>query len=248
VDAARPSPSSASALVLAIDGPSGSGKSSVSRAVAGRLGLRYLDTGAMYRAATLWMLRHGVDVDDASAVAAHASSPTIFIGTDPAAPAVTLDGVDVSGLIRTPPVTRAVSAVSAVPAVRRRLVAEQHAIVASGSSGSSGGIVVEGRDIGTVVAPDAAVKVFLTASPNARAQRRTAERIDPSASVQATLADLDRRDRFDSTRAASPLEQAPDAVVVDATDLSLEEVIEAVVDLVRSRIPVSWAPPAGRRS
>jgi CMP/dCMP kinase len=245
VDAARSSPSSASALVLAIDGPSGSGKSSVSRAVAGRLGLRYLDTGAMYRAATLWMLRHGVDVDDASAVAAHASSPVIFIGTDPAAPAVTLDGVDVSCLIRTPPVTRAVSAVSAVPAVRRRLVAEQQAIV---GSGGSGGIVVEGRDIGTVVAPDAAVKVFLTASPNARAQRRTAERIDPSASVQATLADLDRRDRFDSTRAASPLEQAPDAVVVDATDLSLEEVIEAVVDLVRSRIPVSWAPPAGRRS
>jgi cytidylate kinase len=240
VDAARPSPCSASALVLAIDGPSGSGKSSVSRAVAGRLGLRYLDTGAMYRAVTVWMLRHGIDVHDPAAVAAHASGPVILVGTDPAAPTVTLDGADVSRLIRSPAVTQAVSAVSAVPSVRRRLVAEQRAIV------GSGGIVVEGRDIGTVVAPDAPIKVFLTASPKARAERRTAERIDPSVSVQATLADLDRRDRFDSTRAASPLTQAPDAVVIDATDMSLDAVIDAVVDLVMSRRPLSYAPPAGR--
>ena len=242
VDAARPSRSSDSALVVAIDGPSGSGKSSVSRAVAGHLGLRYLDTGAMYRAVTLWMLRHDIDVDDPAAVAAAAGRPAISIGTDAAGPTVTLDGADVSRLIRTPPVTRAVSPVSAVPAVRRRLVAEQRAII------GAGGIVVEGRDIGTVVAPEAAVKVFLTASPNARAERRSAERVDPSASVQATLEDLDRRDTFDSTRSASPLVQAPDAVVVDATDMTLEEVVRAVVDIVRSRQPVTGAPRGGRRS
>jgi cytidylate kinase len=227
---------------VAIDGPSGSGKSSVSRAVAGELGLRYLDTGAMYRAVTLWMLRNGIDVDDPVAVAAHANDPAISVGTDAAGPSVTLDGADVSRHIRFPSVTRAVSPVSAVPAVRRRLVAEQQAVI------GAGGIVVEGRDIGTVVAPDAAVKVFLTASADARAQRRTAERIDPSATVQATLEDLDRRDRFDSTRAASPLAQAPDAVMVDATDLTLDQVVDAVVGLVRSRLAVTGTPHGGRRS
>lgn len=242
MDAPRPRSSSDSALVVAIDGPSGSGKSSVSRAVAGEFGLRYLDTGAMYRAVTLWMLKNGIDVHDPVAVAAHASNPAISIGTDAAGPSMTLDGADVSRQIRAPSVTRAVSPVSAVPAVRRRLVAEQQAVI------GAGGIVVEGRDIGTVVAPDAAVKVFLTASADARAQRRTAERIDPSATVQATLEDLDRRDRFDSTRAASPLAQAPDAVVVDATDLSLDQVVDAVVGLVRSRLAVTGTPHGGRRS
>jgi cytidylate kinase len=194
----------------------------------------------MYRAVTVWMLRRGIDVNDAVAVAAQAGGPVISVGTDPAAPTVALDGADVSRIIRSTPVTQAVSAVSAVPSVRRRLVAEQRAIV------GGGGIVVEGRDIGTVVVPDAAVKVFLTASPNARAERRTAERLDPSVSVQATLVDLDRRDKFDSARAASPLAQAPDAVVIDATDMPLDAVIDAVVDLVRSRRSLSWAPPAGQ--
>lgn len=212
----------------------------MSRGVARELGLRYLDTGAMYRAVTLWMLRHGIDVDDAAAVTAQADSPVIAVGTDAAGPSITLDGEDVGAVIRTPPVTRAVSPVSAVPAVRRRLVAEQQAII------GAGGIVVEGRDIGTVVAPEAAVKVFLTASPDARAERRSAERIDPPASVQATMEDMARRDRYDSTRAASPLAQAPDAVVVDATELSLEEVVGSVIDIVTSRRPVLGGRGRGR--
>jgi cytidylate kinase len=242
VDAARRSPSSDSALVIAVDGPSGSGKSSVSRTVARRLGLRYLDTGAMYRAVTLWMLQHEVDVNDASAVAARVYEPKIVIGTDPAEPVISIDGEDVSHLIRTPPVTLAVSPVSAVPSVRQRLVAEQQDII------GAGGIVVEGRDIGTVVAPDAAAKVFLTASAGARAERRAAERIDPEASVQTTLEDLARRDRFDSTRVASPLLQASDAVVVDATDLTLDQVVDYVLDMVRSRLPLTGAPQRGRSS
>jgi len=217
-------------LVVAIDGPSGAGKSSVARAVANRLGLRYLDTGAMYRAVTLWMLRHGVDVDDADAVAAAAAKPEMRSGTDPHTPTITLDGEDVSGHIRTRTVTNAVSAVSAVPAVRARLVALQREVIADG------GIVVEGRDIGTVVAPDARVKVYLTAAANARAERRTAELShDPQVSVGLTHGEMARRDRLDSSRVASPLARADDAVEIDTTTLALEEVSEVVLDLVRAR-------------
>lgn len=211
-------------VVVAVDGPSGAGKSSVSRGVASALSLRYLDTGSMYRALTWWMLEHGVDVRDADAVAALASKPELDVGTDPGAPAIRVDGVDVAGPIRTDRVTAAVSAVSAVPEVRARLVQLQRRAI------GDGGIVVEGRDIGTTVVPDADVKVFLTASEQARAARRAAEHSD--ADPEATRVDQARRDRLDSSRPASPLRRADDAVVVDATDLTLEAVVERVVQLV----------------
>jgi cytidylate kinase len=210
-------------LVIAMDGPSGSGKSSVSKGVARALGLRYLDTGAMYRAVTWWMLREGVPVDDTAAVAARAGEPGLSCGTDPDSPEISVDGTDVSGPIRTPEVTGAVSAVAAVPAVRERLVALQREII------GAGGIVVEGRDIGTVVAPDAPVKIYLTASPEVRAQRRSRELT--GVTVSATQADMARRDRFDSTRKADPLARAADAVEVDTTSLGLAEVITEIVHI-----------------
>jgi cytidylate kinase len=207
-----------------MDGPSGSGKSSTSRGVASRLGLRYLDTGAMFRAMTWWMLERGIDVDDAAAVAAHADEPVLVSGTDPAAPTITVDGVDVAGPIRSPEVTAAVSAVSAVPEVRARLLRDQREII------GDGGIVVEGRDIGTVVAPGAEVKVYLTADPEARAARRTAEL--SGVDVTATREDLLRRDRYDSGRATAPLAMADGAHHIDTTPFTLDEVIEQVVSLV----------------
>jgi cytidylate kinase len=211
-----------------VDGTSGSGKSSTCRAVADRLGLRYLDTGAQYRAMTWWMLRNGVPVEDADAVAARAGEPVIVSGTDPDAPAISVDGQDVSEPIRTREVTNAVSAVSAVPAVRARMVALQREIM------TDGGIVVEGRDIGTVVAPDAPVKVYLTASEEVRAARRAKDlAADPGASVTVTQAEQARRDRLDSTRKASPLAKAADAHEIDSTELGLAEVIEAVVRLAK---------------
>jgi len=218
-------------LVVAVDGPSGSGKSTVSRTVARRLGLRYLDTGAMYRAVTLWMLRNGVDVQDAEAVAALADRPQLRSGTDPGAPTIALDGEDVSGRVRTAEVTQAVSAVSAVPGVRKRLVALQQEII------GAGGIVVEGRDIGTVVAPEAPLKIYLTAASQARAQRRTAE-LDQhlEVTVSRTEAELARRDTLDSSRATSPLAKADDAVEVDTTRLTFDEVVDTVIDLVRERV------------
>nr|WP_084693193.1 (d)CMP kinase [Actinomadura atramentaria] len=213
-----------------MDGPSGSGKSSASKGVARALGLRYLDTGAMYRAITWWMLRQGVAVDDAAAVAARAGEPVLESGTDPDAPSIAVDGTDVSAPIRTREVTNAVSAVSAVPEVRARLVALQREII------GTGGIVVEGRDIGTVVAPDAPVKVYLTASEEARAQRRAKDlAADPGASVTVTRTEQARRDRLDSTRTTSPLTRAADATEIDSTELGLDEVIEAVVRLAEER-------------
>ena len=213
-------------VVVAMDGPSGSGKSSTSRGVATRLGLRYLDTGAMFRAMTWWMLQHGVDVNDPAAVAAKADAPLLISGTDPVAPTITVDGIDVAEPIRSVEVTQAVSAVSAVPEIRERLLLEQHDII------GDGGIVVEGRDIGTVVAPDAPVKVYLTADPAARAARRTAEMA--GVTVQATRADLIRRDKLDSGRATAPLAMADDAHHIDTTPYTLDEVIEKVVALVRA--------------
>jgi cytidylate kinase len=215
-------------VVVAIDGPSGSGKSSTSRGVASRLGLRYLDTGAMYRAMTWWMLRHDVPADVASAVAAHCGEPVIAAGTDPAAPTITVDGLDVAAAIRTPEVTGAVSAVSAVPQVRARLLELQRAAIQSTLDQS--GIVVEGRDIGSVVAPDADVKVYLTADAAARAERRTAEL--GGGDVAATESSLLARDRIDSTRTASPLTMAEDAVHIDTTPYTLEEVVDLIVRLV----------------
>jgi cytidylate kinase len=213
-------------VVVAMDGPSGSGKSSTSRRVAVRLGLRYLDTGAMYRAITWWMLEHRVDVEDPAAVAAQADAPVLVSGSDPLAPTITVDGIDVSAPIREQAVTSAVSAVSAVPEIRRRLLREQRDII------GDGGIVVEGRDIGTAVAPGATVKVYLTADPAARAARRSAEQAGTD--VAATQADLLRRDTIDSGRAASPLAMAVDAHHIDTTPFTLDEVVEQVVALVRA--------------
>jgi CMP/dCMP kinase len=215
-------------VVVAIDGTSGSGKSSTSRGVASRLGLRYLDTGAMYRAMTWWMLRNDVPVDDPAAVAARCGEPEIVAGTDAAAPTITVDGADVAAAIRTPEVTGAVSAVSAVPQVRARLLELQREAI--NSMVGLGGIVVEGRDIGSVVAPDADVKVYLTADASARAARRTAE--EGGSDVAATESSLLARDAFDSTRTASPLTMAEDAVHIDTTPYTLEEVIDLIVRLV----------------
>ncbi len=217
-------------VVVAMDGPSGSGKSSTSRGVAKRLGLRYLDTGAMFRAVTWWMLEHGVDVEDPRAVASHAEEPVLVSGTDPDGPTISVDGTDVAGPIRSAEVTAAVSAVSAVPEVRARLLREQREII------GEGGIVVEGRDIGTVVVPGAPVKVYLTADPEARAARRTAELTQPT-DVEATRAALLRRDRYDSGRATAPLAMADGAHHIDTTPYTLEEVVERVVALVSAIDP-----------
>ncbi|MFC0860791.1 (d)CMP kinase [Sphaerimonospora cavernae] len=218
---------SVSGLVVAMDGPSGSGKSSASRGVARALGLRYLDTGAMYRAVTWWMLDRGVDPSDQDAVTARCREPRLEISTDPDAPGISVDGTDVSGPIRTQEVTRAVSAVSAVPDVRRRLVDLQRQIIGPGD------IVVEGRDIGTVVAPDAPLKIYLTASADARALRRTAELTGTSTREQ--RAEMARRDALDSTRKTDPLAMAADAVELDTTPLDLDEVIAEVLRLVKER-------------
>jgi cytidylate kinase len=215
-------------VVVAIDGPSGSGKSSTSRGVASRLGLSYLDTGAMYRAMTWWMLRHHVPVDDAAAVAERCGEPTIRAGTDPRHPTITVNGTDVAAAIRTPEVTGAVSPVSAVPQVRARLLVLQRAAIAQALEGP--GIVVEGRDIGAVVAPDADVKVYLTADAAARAARRAAE--EGGSDLAATETSLLARDRIDSTRTASPLTMAEGAVHVDSTPYTLDEVVDLIVRMV----------------
>jgi len=210
--------------VIAIDGTSGSGKSSTSRGVAERLGLRYLDTGAMFRAMTWWMLEHGVNVEDPRAVGSYAGAPEIVSGTDPRRPAIVVGGRDVATAIRSDEVNAAVSPVSAVPEVRARLLDLQRAVM------GDGGIVVEGRDIGSVVAPDAEVKIYLTADPAARARRRALE--EGGADVSATEESLLNRDRIDSGRATAPLVMAEGAVHIDSTDLTLDEVIDRVVALV----------------
>ena len=214
-------PHSPSDLVIAVDGTSGSGKSSTSRGVAVRLGLRYLDTGAMFRAMTWWMLREGVDVRDPEAVAGRCREPEILSGTDPEGPGIMVDGVDVGVAIRTDEVNAAVSHVSVVPAVRTRLLELQREAI------GEGGIVVEGRDIGSVVWPEAEVKVYLTADAEARATRRAAE--TGSIDVSRTRESLLSRDRIDSGRATAPLSMADDAVAVDTTGHTLDEVIDRVV-------------------
>jgi cytidylate kinase len=213
-----------SGLVIAVDGPSGSGKSSTSRGVADRLGLRYLDTGAMYRAMTWWMLQQGVDVRDPAAVAARVAEPGFTSGTDPLSPAISVDGEDVAAAIRTDEVNAAVSLVSAVTQVRARLVALQREAI------GAGGIVVEGRDIGSVVCPDAQVKVYLTADPVARASRRALE--EGGSDVAATRESLLQRDAIDSTRATSPLVRVDGALHLDTTAYTLDEVIDQIVALV----------------
>lgn len=230
--------------VVAIDGPSGTGKSTVARRLASRLGAAYLDTGAMYRAVTLAVLRAGADPYDEHAVTTLLSSLRLAIDTDPLAAVVMLDGVDVSAEIRGPAVTLAVSPVSAVRAVRQHLVADQRRLIDLALA-EVGGIVVEGRDIGTVVSPDAGLKIYLTAADRARAQRRTDQDSAAGrlATVDTTLADVRRRDDHDSSRAVSPLRPAADAVEVDTTDLDIAGVLARLRDLVAQR---GMAAPAVR--
>ncbi len=213
-------------LVVALDGPSGSGKSSTARGVAERLGIAYLDTGAMYRAMTWALLQAGTDLGDPNAIAAAAAKVVLDSGVDPLNPTIHADGVDVAEAIRGADVTASVSLVAAVPAVREQLVSLQRATIAA----SNDRIVVEGRDIGSTVAPNADFKFFLIADPAARAARRAAE--DGSTDTIATEQALAKRDEIDSNRAASPLAKVDDAVLVDSTHMALAEVIDSIVELV----------------
>jgi CMP/dCMP kinase len=216
-------------LVIAVDGPAGSGKSTAARRVAATLGLRYLDTGAMYRALTWWLQQQQVELTDTAAVLARVTEPRIDVGTDPERPQITVDGHDVAGPIRTRRVSNSVSTVAAIPQVRTLLIGRQRDIIAAADSG----IVAEGRDIGTVVAPAAAVKVYLTASEDVRAQRRTADLADgdPAATVAAVRGEQARRDQRDAPQMAV----AADAVEIDTSRLTLDEVVGRVVELARTR-------------
>ncbi len=220
-----------SSVVIAIDGPAGTGKSSVSRGLAQALGARYVDTGAMYRIVTLAMLRAGVDLRDSEAIAVAAEVP-LSVGFDPQVEQTYLDGEDVSVQIRSDEVTRAVSAVAAVPAVRARLVQLQRE-----SAEGADSVVVEGRDIGTVVLPGADVKIFLTASAETRARRRNDQNVAAGLAddYETVLSDVRRRDHLDSTRAVSPLRPAEDALIVDTSDMTQAEVIAHLRDLVKER-------------
>ncbi|MGB3355705.1 MAG: (d)CMP kinase [Mycobacterium sp.] len=223
-------------LVISIDGPAGTGKSSVARGLATSLSARYLDTGAMYRIVTLSVLRSGIDLGDAAAIAGVAGDIELAVGHDPGEDRSYLAGEDVSAEIRGDAVTKAVSAVSAVPAVRTRLVDLQRALAAG-----PGNVVVEGRDIGTVVLPDADVKIFLTASAEERARRRNDQNVAAGAAddYARVLADVKRRDHLDSTRAVSPLRAAEDAIVVDTSDMNQSQVIAHLVELVEQKAGVS---------
>lgn len=214
-------------VMVAIDGPAGTGKSTVSRGLARALGARYLDTGAMYRIVTLGVLRSGADLDDPDAIAA--VDVQLSVGYDPDDVRAYLAGEDVSAEIRGDEVTRAVSAVSAVPQVRTRLVALQRELAIGPTS-----VVVEGRDIGTAVLPDADLKIFLTASAEIRAQRRNEQNRAAGLGddYDAVLADVRRRDHLDSTRAMSPLRPAEDALVVDTGEMTQAEVVEHLCSLV----------------
>ncbi|WP_181188445.1 (d)CMP kinase [Actinopolyspora mortivallis] len=222
--------------IVAVDGPSGTGKSTAARRLAGSLGAAYLDTGAMYRAVTLAVLRAGREPTDQEAVAEVARRCRVEMRTDPQHPGVTLDGVDVASEIRGAAVTEAVSAVSAVAEVREIMVAQQRRLITVATT-PVGGIVVEGRDVGTVVSPEAGLKVYLTASSEARACRRSAQ--DAAAGRESdprrVRADVTRRDSLDSNRGIAPLRMAEDAVLVDTTELDLEQVLRRLHDLVAQR-------------
>lgn len=221
-----------SGVVVAVDGPAGTGKSSVSKGLARALGARYLDTGAMYRIVTLSVLRARVDVSDAAAIAEASRAVPLSVGYDPDEDRAYLGDEDVSAEIRGDRVTGAVSAVSAVPGVRARLVQLQRELTAG-----PGNVVVEGRDIGTVVLPDADVKIFLTASAETRARRRNDQNVDAGLGddYEGVLADVRRRDHLDSTRAVSPLRAADDALVVDTSDMAEAEVVAHLLGLVEQR-------------
>ena len=216
-------------MIIAIDGPAGSGKSTVARGVARRLGFTYLDSGALYRAVTLLALQRDADLDDGPTLGRLASAATIELDDDgDEGIQVLLDGREVSKEIRTPRVTGASSTVAAHPEVRNALLKKQRALI------SAGNYVVEGRDIGTVVAPDAALKVFLTADPDERARRRAAEleRRGQRTAAEDVKAAIAKRDRLDSTRSAAPLRVADDAITLDTTGLQPDDVISRVLELV----------------
>ena len=218
-------------MIIAIDGPSGAGKSTLGRMLARELGLLYIDTGAMYRAVALAMAEQSINPTDRWAVIDVARGARVDLAGDPNSLQVKLNGRDVTAAIRTAEVGRAASVISTIPEVRRELAHRQREM------GRRGGVVLDGRDIGTVVFPDADIKFFLTATPEQRAQRRyDEERVRTNnVSFEATFADINARDQRDSTRADSPLAIADDAVVIDSTELSMEEVFERMVAVVRER-------------
>jgi cytidylate kinase len=219
-----------------MDGPSGTGKSTVAQRLADALGARYLDTGAMYRAATLAVLRSGQDPDEPAGVERIVAAAVIELSTDPRQPSVRLDGEPVDDEIRRQPVTAAVSAVSAVPAVRAHLVAQQREFI--GAALARGvGIVVEGRDIGSTVWPQAERRVYLTAAPHVRARRRAGPAAS-TAEIEAVAADIARRDGLDSSRAASPLRRADGAIEVDTSELDIDAVVVRLTDIVRGGVDV----------
>lgn len=219
--------------IIAIDGPAGSGKTTVARLVAERVGFRYVDSGAMYRAVALACLRQGISSEDRQRAAAVAEAARIQFVPGPNGQMVLLDGEDVTEAVRTREVTQMVSPISAISEVRRAMVEQQR------RTGAEGGIVMEGRDIGTVVFPDADLKVFLTASPEVRARRRHAELIakGASADLQQLLQEIEERDRRDSSRRDSPLRRAEDAVELNTDPLTAEQVADRIVELLRQRTP-----------
>ena len=222
-------------MIIAIDGPAGSGKSTVAKLVAQKLGFHYLDTGAMYRSVAWLALKRGVALDDVAAIAEIARTEPITFTHEEGSPlpsGVAIAGEDVTRAIRTPEIDRAVSPVSAIGEVREALVEQQRTIAASND------IVMEGRDIGTVVFPDAEVKVFLSASAEERARRRAAQNAQRGfgeTDEAAILADIIRRDKVDSTRDVAPLKPAEDAVSLDSTALTIDEVVEQIANLAASR-------------
>lgn len=223
-------------MIIAIDGPSGAGKSTVAKAVAKRLGFSCLDTGAMYRAVAWQALHDGISLEDAAALENVARTHAISFGHvegDPVPRRVFIDETEITDAIRTAEIDRAVSPVSSVPGVREALVDQQRRI------GAQGNFVVEGRDIGTVVFPNAECKVFLTASPEERAHRRVRQNVDRgigSIDYEEVLADIQRRDEVDSNRAASPLRPAEDAVHLDSTSSYIEDIIGEICDLAKARM------------
>jgi cytidylate kinase len=222
-------------LVIAIDGPSGSGKSSVSRAVAQRLNLAYLDTGAMFRALTWWCAQNGVDLEDQSAVALAAKSLPLRMGTDPNSPSVHVAGVEIDEAIRTSEISESVSRVATNLGVRAELRARQRTLIAE-SVQNRGGVVAEGRDITTVVAPDADVRILLVANQDARLARRALELHGDAdhAAVDATHDQIVRRDADDST-VSQFMHAAPGVTLVDTSDFDLEQSVEAVLGVVHTR-------------
>ena len=217
-------------LILAVDGPSGTGKSTTCRALAKQLDAKYIDTGAMYRVATLAVLRQGVDPADKQAVISATANLPLEVSDDPDSTQVLFDGADVSRIIREDEVTQNVSAVSAIPEVRENLVALQRTLAQRAHRA-----IVEGRDIGTVVLADAPAKAFMTASAEVRAQRRhdQNEKAGIASDFKSVLADVQRRDAADSSRATSPLRPADDATIVDTSDMSPENVVQALINVVK---------------